>query len=93
MCNGTFQHNFQPLEKETEIAINAVVDPDLQIGVCWGGGGEGGPVISGGGGAVSRSLPWVLTEMCMTLEGLLVISLTVNKSKTERMFTNQNTCS
>ena len=39
MCNGTFQHNFQPLEKETEIAINAVVDPDLQIGVCvWGGG-------------------------------------------------------
>ena len=40
MCNGTFQHNFQPLEKETEIAINAVVDPDLQIGVCvWGGGG------------------------------------------------------
>ena len=43
MCNGTFQHNFQPLEKETEIAINAVADPDLQIGVCnWGGGGEGG---------------------------------------------------
>ena len=42
MCNGTFQHNFQPLEKETEIAINAVVDPDLQIGVCVCGGGEGG---------------------------------------------------
>ena len=43
MCNGTFQHNFQPLEKETEIAINAVADPDLQIGVCmWGGGGEEG---------------------------------------------------
>ena len=51
MCNGTFQHNFQPLEKETEIAINAVADPDRQIGVCvcvCGGGGE--PVISGGGG-------------------------------------------
>ena len=43
MCNGTFQHNFQPLEKETEIAINAVADPDLQIGVCmWGGGRKGG---------------------------------------------------
>ena len=52
MCNGTFQHNFQPLEKETEIAINTVADPELQIGVCvcvcvrvcvWeGGGGEGG---------------------------------------------------
>ena len=84
MCNGTFQHNFQPLEKETEIAINAVADPDLQIGVCmWGGGGEEGgePVISGGGGAVSRSLPWVPSEMCMTLEGLLVIPLTVNKLK------------
>ena len=84
MCNGTFQHNFQPLEKETEIAINAVADPDLQIGVCmWGGGGEEGgePVISGGGGAVSRSLPWMPTEMCMKLEGLLVILLTVNKLK------------
>ena len=84
MCNGTFQHNFQPLEKETEIAINAVADPDLQIGVCmWGGGGRKGgePVISGGGGAVSRSLPWVPSEMCMTLEGLLVIPLTVNKLK------------
>ena len=34
MCNGTFQHNFQPLEKETEIAINTVADPELQIGVC-----------------------------------------------------------
>ena len=81
MCNGTFQHNFQPLEKETEIAINA----DLQIGVCVcvcvGGGEEGEPVISGGGGAFSRSLPWVPTEMCMTLEGLLVIPLTVNKLK------------
>ena len=83
MCNGTFQHNFQPLEKETEIAINA----DLQIGVCvcvcvGGGGGEEEPVISGGGGAFSRSLPWVPTEMCMTLEGLLVIPpLTVNKLK------------
>ena len=52
MCNGTFQHNFQPLEKETEIAINTVADPELQIGVCvcvyvcvcvcvWEGG-EGG---------------------------------------------------
>lgn len=91
MCNGTFQHNFQPLEKETEIAINAVADPDLQIGVCnWGGGGGGEPVISGGGGepvvsgrggTVSRSLPWVPSEMCMTLEGLLVIPLTVNKLK------------
>ena len=87
MCNGTFQHNFQPLERETEIAINAVADPDLQIGVCmWGGGGGvggegGGPVISGGGGAVSRSLPWVPSEMWMTLEGLLVIPLTVNKLK------------
>ena len=44
MCNGTFQHNFQPLEKETEIAINTVADPELQIGlcvcVCVGGGGE-----------------------------------------------------
>ena len=48
MCNGTFQHNFQPLEKETEIAINTVADPELQIGVCvcvrvrvcvWEGGG------------------------------------------------------
>ena len=82
MCNGTFQHNFQPLEKETEIAINA----DLQIGVCVCVGGRGGeeeePVISGGGGASSRSLPWVPTEMCMTLEDLLVIPpLTVNKLK------------
>ena len=51
MCNGTFQHNFQPLEKETEIAINTVADPELQIGVCvcvcacvcvGRGGGEGG---------------------------------------------------
>ena len=46
MCNGIFQHNFQPLEKETEIAINTVADPELQIGlcvcVCGGGGGEGG---------------------------------------------------
>ena len=90
MCNGTFQHNFQPLEKETEIAINTVADPELQIGVCVcvcvcvcgkGGGGGGEPVISGGGGAVSRSLPWVPSEMCMTLEGLLVIPLTVNKLK------------
>ena len=90
MCNGTFQHNFQPLEKETEIAINAVADPDLQIGVCnWGGGGGepvisgggGEPVMSGRGGTVSRSLPWVPSEMCMTLEGLLVIPLTVNKLK------------
>ena len=84
MCNGTFQHNFQPLEKETEIAINTVADPELQIGVCVcvcvGRGGGGEPVISGGG-AVSRSLPWVPTEMCMTLEGLLVIPLTVNKLK------------
>ena len=83
MCNGTFQHNFQPLEKETEIAINTVADPELQIGVCVcvcvGRGGGGEPVISGG--AVSRSLPWVPTEMCMTLEGLLVIPLTVNKLK------------
>ena len=79
MCNGTFQHNFQPLEKETEIAINAVADPDLQIGVCMWGGGRGEAVISGGGGAVSRSLPWMPTEMCMKLEGLLVILLTVNK--------------
>ena len=46
-----------------------------------GGGGRGGPVISGGGGAVSRSLPWVPSEMCMTLEGLLVIPLTGNKLK------------
>ena len=90
MCNGTFQHNFQPLEKETEIAINTLADPELQIGVCVcvyvcvcvcvGRGGGGEPVISGGG-AVSRSLPWVPTEMCMTLEGLLVIPLTVNKLK------------
>ena len=84
MCNGTFQNNFQPLEKETEIAINTVADPELQIGVCVcvcvGRGGGGEPVISGGG-AVSRSLPWVPTEMCMTLEGLLVIPLTVNKLK------------
>ena len=57
MCNGTFQHNFQPLEKETEIAINTVADPELQIGVCvcvcvcvGRGGGGGEPVISGGGG-------------------------------------------
>ena len=55
MCNGTFQHNFQPLEKETEIAINTVADPELQIGVCvrggeGGGRGGGEPVISGGGG-------------------------------------------
>ena len=53
MCNGTFQHNFQPLEKETEIAINTVADPELQIGVCVcvcvGRGGGGEPVISGGG--------------------------------------------
>ena len=51
--------------------------------VCvWGrGGGRGEPVISGGGGAVSRSLPWMPTEMCMKLEGLLVILLTVNKLK------------
>ena len=50
MCNGTFQHNFQPLEKETEIAINTVADPELQIGVCvcvcvcvcGKGGGRGG---------------------------------------------------
>ena len=51
-----------------------------------GGEGRGGeeeePVISGGGGASSRSLPWVPTEMCMTLEDLLVIPpLTVNKLK------------
>ena len=59
MCNGTFQHNFQPLEKETEIAINTVADPELQIGVCvcvcacvCVGGGE--PVISGGGGGRSQ---------------------------------------
>ena len=82
MCNGTFQHNFQPLEKETEIAINA----DLQIGVCvcvcvGGGGGKGGTCDKWGRGAFSRSLPWVPTEMCMTLEGLLVIPLTVNKLK------------
>ena len=57
MCNGTFQHNFQPLEKETEIAINTVADPELQIGLCvcvcvcvGGGGGRGEPVIRGGGG-------------------------------------------
>ena len=89
MCNGTFQHNFQPLEKETEIAINTVADPELQIGVCvcvcvcvcGKGGGGGEPVISGGGGAVSRSLPWVPSEMCMKLEGLLVIPLTVNQLK------------
>ena len=66
MCNGTFQHNFQPLEKETEIAISAVANQDLQIGVCV---------------CVCVSLPWVPTEMCMTLEGLLVIPLTVNKLK------------
>ena len=49
MCNGTFQHNFQPLEKETESAINTVADPELQMGVCVcvcvcvgrGGGGGG----------------------------------------------------
>ena len=89
MCNGTFQHNFQPLEKETEIAINTVADPELQIGVCvccmyvcvCGKGGRGGTCDKWGGGAVSRSLPWVPTEMCMTLEGLLVIPLTVNKLK------------
>ena len=46
-----------------------------------GGGGGGEPVISGGGGAVSRSLPWVPSEMCMKLEGLLVIPLTVNQLK------------
>ena len=46
-----------------------------------GGGGGGDLVICGGGGAFSRSLPWVPTEMCMTLEGLLVIPLTVNKLK------------
>ena len=91
MCNGTFQHNFQPLEKETEIAINTVADPELQIGVCvrvyvcvcvcvCGKGGRGG-TCDKWGGAVSRSLPWVPTEMCMTLEGLLVIPSTVNKLK------------
>ena len=63
-----------------------MADPELQIGLCvcvcvWGGGGRGEPVISGGGGAVSRSLPWMPTEMCMKLEGLLVILLTVNKLK------------
>ena len=42
MCNGTFQHNFQPIEKETEIAINAVANPDLQIVMCVGGWGRGG---------------------------------------------------
>ena len=74
-----------------------MADPEFQIGLCvcvcvWGGGGGGvgepvlrggggEPVISGGGGAVSRSLPWMPTEMCMKLEGLLGILLTVNKLK------------
>ena len=52
--------------------------------VCGGGGGGGGGGAGfkwGGGGAVSRSLPWVPTEICMTLEGLLVIPFTVNKLK------------
>ena len=51
--------------------------------VCGGGGrgGEGGTCDKWGGGAVSRSLPWMPTEMCMKLEGLLVILLTVNKLK------------
>ena len=86
MCNGTFQHNFQPLEKETEIAINTVADPELQIGLCvcvcgGGGGGGGGPGKGGGGGGGARPPPWMPTEMCMKLEGLLVILLTVNKLK------------
>ena len=51
--------------------------------VCVGGGrgGEGGTCDKWGGVAVSRSLPWMPTEMCMKLEGLLVILLTVNKLK------------
>ena len=51
--------------------------------VCVGGGGGGGGGAGGGGGggAVSRSLPWMPTEMCMKLEGLLVMLLTVNKLK------------
>ena len=67
MCNGTFQHNFQPLEKETEIAINTLADPELQIGVCVcvyvcvcvcvGRGGGGEPVISGGGGRSQDPTP------------------------------------
>ena len=60
MCNGTFQHNFQPLEKETEIAINAVADPDLQIGVCmWGGGGgrKGGGTCDKWGRGGGRKIP------------------------------------
>ena len=56
MCNGTFQHNFQPLEKETEIAINA----DLQIGVCvcvCGGGGGGGTCDKWGRGGLLQIPP------------------------------------